>query len=559
MKKTLLLFFCILSTSLFAQDLQWARTLGGNGTDKPQLIKLDSEGNVYVSGIFVNSIQFSDTDIVLEAINGPDIYLYKRNPSGDLLWAKVLGGYGEELLYDIAIDADDNLLIVGDFHENMILGSGANSVSLISAGHRDGFVAKYSSNGDVVSAYALGGENNDDITTIGFDNDNNILLAGRCGADTDFDFSSNIEMVEGNNPLFLLKLSPEFEFISVFKGSGSNILIEKIITTEQGDYILAGSFTNNIRFSGTFPNNGLDTPYDGTSTGFIMKLSADGDFIWGSKIQGDTYQNIIDIALTADGSIILTGEFIGTSNFFDMESAQLAVSTDDSRDVFFAKISDTGVYEWLKIIGGTGVDEVAGIALRSDGNIILAGSYTETMDFDPSLGSAEVTAEGFSSSYISRYSANGDYLGVNIFQNTTYNHATGIVLNQSNEMYLSGWFTSDIDFSPSQPGFDFESVGGIDTYLLKMNGNTVGLNEQITTEKFLLFPNPANTEIHIKATDIAQIEVFDVRGKLMLKKRTKQSSTSESLNVSQLSPGIYFIRLTANDGTTETEKLVIAR
>lgn len=559
MHKFTLLIFSFFTATLFAQNIEWANTLGGSSTDKPAETVLDAEGNVYVAGTFLSTVGFSDSAIELEAYSASDIFLFKRSPAGDLLWAQKLGGYGDNKIYDMAVDQDGNIFIAGAFLTSMTAGSGANSISLTSAGQNDGFIAKYASGGDLLAAYALGDENDDRITTVAFDMNNNIILSGQSGENTDFDFGSGTETVPGTASLFFLKLNSDFEFISVFKAWGDGALVRNLFVSDEGDYIISGLYFENIQFDGEFPNVGLSNPYDGSSTGFVIKITGDGYFLWGANIFGADYQDVMDMVRSETNDLYLTGEFKGSTSFFSAGSPQLFESTDGSRDIFYAKLSPSGEFEWIKIIGGAGLNQVSGIELDGNGNILLGGSYTDTMDFDPSTEAAELVADGEVATYISKYNSAGEYLDALKIENESYIRASNLALGSQDEIYIAGWFTGSVDFAPFGLDSIFDSAGNADTYFLKMNWNTVGLSDPIKELSTDIFPNPATTAIQIKAERVRLIEVFDARGKLVLKKSTSPAVYKHSLNISNLSPGSYFIRLRANDGAQTTNKVLIFR
>ncbi|MEI7727045.1 MAG: T9SS type A sorting domain-containing protein, partial [Bacteroidota bacterium] len=59
-----------------------------------------------------------------------------------------------------------------------------------------------------------------------------------------------------------------------------------------------------------------------------------------------------------------------------------------------------------------------------------------------------------------------------------------------------------------------------------------------------IYPNPAHSTLSIDHVRDAKISLYDLTGKLLLE--DLQSSPSRKLNISGFSPGIYFVRITAN-------------
>ncbi len=223
------------------------------------------------------------------------------------------------------------------------------------------------------------------------------------------------------------------------------------------------------------------------------------------------------------------------------------------------KLSSAGNIEWVKIIGGSEFDEVAGIAVDSNGQIILTGRYTGTIDIDPSLATVTLTAQGNASTFIAKYTADGEYITASSFQNPGHNVSSGITLSPTNEIYIAGWFTEYLNFDPAQSDLLFTSNGQQDSYLVKLGAITVNLTESNPAAHISIYPNPANDEVKIKAEHLEKIECFDIHGKLVLSNSPGFRQNEYTLSVSHLPAGIYFLRLSANNHISFTEKLVIIR
>jgi hypothetical protein len=74
---------------------------------------------------------------------------------------------------------------------------------------------------------------------------------------------------------------------------------------------------------------------------------------------------------------------------------------------------------------------------------------------------------------------------------------------------------------------------------------------------FSVYPNPASSTISFQLpenTVLRLAEIYDARGKLVSQ---ISSSTERTLDVSQLSNGLYFLKLQCTNGKTYTEKITI--
>jgi hypothetical protein len=81
--------------------------------------------------------------------------------------------------------------------------------------------------------------------------------------------------------------------------------------------------------------------------------------------------------------------------------------------------------------------------------------------------------------------------------------------------------------------------------------NTTGVNE-ISEEELLIFPNPANEMIWVKA-NTGNISMFDAAGKLVYSSVINSEITRVDLN--GISSGIYLIEITNENGVVREKFL----
>ena len=67
-----------------------------------------------------------------------------------------------------------------------------------------------------------------------------------------------------------------------------------------------------------------------------------------------------------------------------------------------------------------------------------------------------------------------------------------------------------------------------------------------------LYPNPSKDLIHVVGTAAQKIEIFTVSGQRVL----ELDGVVETVNVSNLSPGLYFVRLSTINGEQNIKLLI---
>lgn len=101
--------------------VQWAVKAGGPGMDIGYDIACDNSGNSYITGYYTGTATFGSYN--LTSISGIDIFIAKYNSSGDCIWAKSEGGDFSEKGKKIAVDNSGNIYIGGEFANEMTIGT----------------------------------------------------------------------------------------------------------------------------------------------------------------------------------------------------------------------------------------------------------------------------------------------------------------------------------------------------------------------------------------------------------------------------------------------------
>lgn len=93
---------------------RWSRFLVSTGGKGKGDLAMDSEGNVYVSGSYWDSLQIEDVRLTTVRVGGTG-YLAKYNPSGQLLWIRDLKTTRGLNCDNIEIDSADHIYLGGNF------------------------------------------------------------------------------------------------------------------------------------------------------------------------------------------------------------------------------------------------------------------------------------------------------------------------------------------------------------------------------------------------------------------------------------------------------------
>lgn len=127
--------------------------------------------------------------------------------------------------------------------------------------------------------------------------------------------------------------------------------------------------------------------------------------------------------------------------------------------------------QFLISAGAAGQEYSKDIDIDNQGNIISAGYFYNTVDFDPSVGTNNRTSVGFADNYIAKYTSTGTLIWVTSFGSTGIDIPHSVVTDNNNNIILTGYFSNTCDFDPSASVAVRTSNGGRDAYIAKYDAN----------------------------------------------------------------------------------------
>jgi hypothetical protein len=143
----------------------------------------------------------------------------------------------------------------------------------------------------------------------------------------------------------------------------------------------------------------------------------------------------------------------------------------------FCIVSNAQNFVWAKTFGGSSSDIGKIIKIDNSGNVITAGTFNGTADFDPGPGTFTMTSAGYEDVYITKLTSTGSFVWAIRFGNSTGNSpGTGenvrdLAIDASGNIYAIGNFSSTVDFNPGAATNTITSAGIYDAYILKLNSS----------------------------------------------------------------------------------------
>jgi hypothetical protein len=105
------------STGLFC----WARTWGGNDYEYVYEVDVDSEGDIFLCGLFYGTADFDPGPAIEEHISkgSGDSFLSKFDSSGAFIWVRTWGSAGSDRAYGVEVDSLGKVYVTGFFEQTV--------------------------------------------------------------------------------------------------------------------------------------------------------------------------------------------------------------------------------------------------------------------------------------------------------------------------------------------------------------------------------------------------------------------------------------------------------
>jgi hypothetical protein len=321
------------------------------------------------------------------------------------------------------------------------------------------------------------GDLNETVNDVKIDFQGNIITIGSFGGTSDFDPGSGTTNIttNGGYDLFIKKQSPNGDLIWVRRIGGTDDEFAGSFDADgQGNIFITGYFRGTIDFDpGTGTNN---ISSNGSRDIFIVRINSDGSFGWAGGIGISSDEVGFGITSAPNGNIYITGTFSGPVDFDPSSGVSLVSGSNGAFDIYLAAYNgSTGAYLWGNAIGGTGYDN--GYSMESDAqsNIYVSGSFQNSFDFNPGVGSAVITSAGGADIFLAKFQPNGTLSWVKTIGGTAGEYSGKINLDNLGNIALTGSFQGTCDFDPGVGSTNLISAGGYDAFLAKYSstGNLV--------------------------------------------------------------------------------------
>ena len=580
----------LLAVSTSAQPT-FVTTVGGPDDDVPTSVALAPDGTVYVAGAFERTVDFDPADpndaedTFTAAGNTSDGYLASYSADGAFRWAISLSGTSVDAVNGVDTDGE-RVVVVGQFRSaEFDADPGPGTATIARSGETDGFVAAYTTDGDYLWAFPLGGPDLDVLRSVAID-DGDVFVGGLLEGVVDLDPSAG-EAIVGQAFRYGLLVGSYRASDGAYQWGIAPIATTTLsfplgLAVDGVRVYTTGQFAGTTDFdpgpgdaSLTSTNVSTSQPQDAYLAAYRRTTGA---FLWAGALGGSNTQQATSIA--SDGTrVYVSGRVAGTVDF-DPGAGVVEHTVDQSQgDVFdpfvAAYRAPTGALLWANPIAstvpGSGSETAASVAVAGP-HLYVVGQILGTADFDAGPTTAEAGAAGFDDAFIAAYvPATGAFIQADLLSGTGNERAAAVDIG-ADDVVVAGIFTTFaadafVDFDPG-PGEDLRRTnGGTDIFVAAYPLHLVVPTEtgpEAETLDVSVRPNPSTSgaTLRVEAApggrlDVALIDALGRHVATLLAGTTPGSGAVEVHLPDDLAPGTYLVRAQGPGGVRSLPVTVV--
>ena len=289
-----------------AGKVSWVVSGGGPQYDIPYSIAADSAGNCYVAGAYKHMITVGG--VTIKAKGASDAFVLRLGPTGNVIWARTLGGSADDVADEVAVDSSGYVHVTGYFTGAAAFGTHA----LTASGKADVFVARLDPAGQVQRVTRAGGASTwAHGTGLAVDSSGRVMITGT----HDGPITLGTQKLSGSGlGVFVAGLDKS----GIFKWA-NHVASSKYLYghTPRPRIVMDGAGNGHLSsgFTGTFTLGGKTIKTSGTVDTLVARITPAGK-ITSVVTAGGTEATVpYDLAVDSAGNVLVTGGFTQSATF----------------------------------------------------------------------------------------------------------------------------------------------------------------------------------------------------------------------------------------------------
>jgi hypothetical protein len=262
---------------------------------------------------------------------------------------------------------------------------------------------------------------------------------------------------------FITRFSADgsYAWTQAFPAAGSSLAITGLAATADGGVVAVGAYSGSIDLD---PGDAVQSHQTMTSQqqeSFVVKLAADGSFVWGGTFASQSFDaagGAAGVVIDGAGAVYVAASYAGDVDFDLGAGTAVHTSRDFTGEAFAAgaivKLTPTGELSWVQTVdAGSCVPPPASITVATDGAIWILGDGSAAGSTCP-LPAGQGGEIG-----VAAYGPDGTrrgYWGIGDLPSLMWPHS--IAAGPNGSVYIGGGAWGLPDFDPG-PGATRQLVG----------------------------------------------------------------------------------------------------
>ncbi len=379
------------------------------------------------------------------------------------LWGTYYGGADFDQPTTMQVDPGGNIIIAG-FTSSLTNIATTGSFQSTYAGNVDGFLAKFSSDGDLIWGTYFGGTALDNVSGCSVSSSGQIYLTGETYSVTGISSSGAYQgALNGISDAFLCQFSSDGSRTWSTYYGGSAADGGKCCVVNDG-YIYVGG---NTESSDVIASGGAFQPLPGgAQDGFLAKFDSQGQRIWGTYYGGTMLDNITSISVTGE-ELFFCGQTASSDNI-STPGAHQPLFAGGVFDGFFVCFDTSGQRSWGTYYGGSAYDGINACLPAPPNVIYIVGSTSSLNNISTSGSHQQAYGGGGYDGFIVQFDNSGTRNWGTYYGGSAIDRLYAGAIDDSNFFFASGG-TYSMENISTPNAYMFNLQGNSDALLIKFD------------------------------------------------------------------------------------------
>ena len=347
----------------------YSRSFGDGFAEVSNDVDAYADGSAVFAGTYGFSFELDGVSLPWDGDD--DVFVAKLDPTGNVVWARALGGAGGQQAIAVAAMPDGGAIVAGTTWGAVDLGIGEPQDAF-----RGEFVMRLDAKGEPVWVQMLpDGDGVVIVKDIAVQGDT-IAVVGTFSSVLDVGLDQDLSPI-GNRDGFVVAydLDGKPRWGRVVGGAGYYDAVTSVAFTSDGGLVLTGDVEGDADLGGGWLFAPMESDDENT---FLLELDSASQHRRSFLYGGDGFDRGNGIAVGKDGRVLLTGEIYGRMSF---GAGSLATSEGSRGDGFVAELDAERNPVFLRRFGDGEQQVGQRAAVDGEGRWFIAGTVNGVVDF----------------------------------------------------------------------------------------------------------------------------------------------------------------------------------